>query len=134
MADLSITASGILKGTGGVQAVGVAASTTTAGVVLYVTTSNQLAAAVNTTQANAQVVGIALHASFAGQPLVYQTGGPLTGGFTATVGQTYVLSGNAGNIAPVGDLTSGEYVTILGVASAAGTINLGINPTGVAHA
>ncbi len=53
-------------------------------------------------------------------------------GATLTVGETYVVSTNTGKIAPIGDLTSGDYVTSLGVASATNNLLLNINVTGVA--
>lgn len=53
-------------------------------------------------------------------------------GATLTIGETYVVSTNTGKIAPIGDLTTGDYVTYLGVASAADNLLLNINATGVA--
>lgn len=38
-------------------------------------------------------------------------------GATLTVGEVYVVSATVGAIAPIGDLTSGQYVTVLGVAT-----------------
>lgn len=53
-------------------------------------------------------------------------------GATLTVGETYVVSTNKGAIAPIGDLASGDYVTHLGVASAADTLDFVINASGTA--
>ena len=60
------------------------------------------------------------------------TGGTVDLGATLTVGTTYVVSATAGAIAPEADLLTGEFVTSLGVASAAGELVLDINATGVA--
>lgn len=53
-------------------------------------------------------------------------------GATLTVGEVYVVSTNKGKIAPLSDLTTGDYVTILGVASATDNLLLNINASGVA--
>jgi len=42
-----------------------------------------------------------------------------------TVGEVYVVSATAGGIAPVGDLTTGNYVTVLGVATTTSNLQLG---------
>jgi hypothetical protein len=52
-------------------------------------------------------------------------------GTTMTVGQTYLLSRTAGGIMPNNDRATGDYVTRLGTASAATTLKLDINATGV---
>ena len=52
-------------------------------------------------------------------------------GATLTVGEAYVVSTNKGAIAPIGDLTTGDYVTVLGIASAADNLLLNINVSGV---
>ena len=71
----------------------------------------------------------------AGQIGAYQSAGTLTIGAGASVaqGQTYVVSGNAGKIAVESDLTTDDYVTILGVGNDADGIELDINVTGIAH-
>lgn len=52
-------------------------------------------------------------------------------GATVTVGQTYVVGNNDGELAPISDLTTGDYVTILGIADTSSTIVLDINASGV---
>jgi hypothetical protein len=52
-------------------------------------------------------------------------------GATLSQGETYVVSSNVGKIAPVGDLTTGDYVTYLGTASSASVLKMRINATGV---
>jgi hypothetical protein len=44
-------------------------------------------------------------------------------GATLTVGQVYVVSATAGNVAPYADLTTGDFVTILGVATTTALID-----------
>ena len=45
-------------------------------------------------------------------------------GATLTAGQVYVVSTTAGGIAPYSDLASGDYVTILGVATTTALLDL----------
>lgn len=52
-------------------------------------------------------------------------------GATLTQGETYVVSTNAGKIAPITDLTTGDYVSYLGVASSATILKMKTNATGV---
>lgn len=63
---------------------------------------------------------------------VIQTSGTIDLGATLTVGETYVVSTNAGGIAPIGDLTTGDYPTILGTATTAATLPIKIEASGVA--
>ena len=66
-------------------------------------------------EASAKAVGVAINDAAAGEPctvalpgsLITFGGGAVTG---ATAGLTYVVSTTAGGIAPVGDLSSGDYV------------------------
>lgn len=72
--------------------------------------------------------GITEHGAALNQPVSVVTSDPgLTLGATLTVGQTYVASGTAGGIAPIADLTTGDYPVVLGVARTAALLNL--NPT-----
>ena len=76
--------------------------------------------------------GIALSAAGSGQRVVIATNGAVVDlGVALTVGAVYVLSANAGGIAPVADLASGWYTTILGVAVGAQTLKIEINASGV---
>ncbi len=53
-------------------------------------------------------------------------------GSTLTVGETYVVSATAGAICPIGDLTTGSYPCILGVATTTALLKLRIFASGVA--
>jgi hypothetical protein len=55
-------------------------------------------------------------------------------GATLVVGQVYVLSANAGNIAPVSDLATGWYTTILGIAISTTQLQMGPVNSGIVHA
>jgi len=88
------------------------------------------------TEAEADVVGIAVCHAYAGQKVVYQKTGNVNLGAGASVaqGQVYVASATSGKIAVESDLGSGEYVTVLGVGNDADEIELDINASGIAHA
>jgi len=61
-------------------------------------------------------------------------GGNMDLGATLTVGETYVVSSTSGGIAPIGDLVSSNYVSILGIATASDNLNLAINVSGIQKA
>ena len=139
MADLVITAANVTPGTAtGISNndnAGTANGTITAGESLFLdSVSGQLKLAKADTLADAAFVGISLHAALAGQPIKYRTNGALNLGAILTVGQWYVVSPtNAGGIAPLADLTAGNFGTVIGYALT--TSQLIINPiaSGVAH-
>jgi hypothetical protein len=127
MADLAVTASEVRKGTDGNIKSGTAASTITAGQPLYLNTSDKLAPCDADGDATTSLcVGIALHAALAEQPIQYQNGGSMTIGATAamTQGEIYVTSDTAGGIRPVADIDSGDYISVLGVASSTAILKM----------
>lgn len=134
MTDLAITAANVVKGSTASVDEGTAGVAVTAGQTLYLdsgTNTLKLSDADSGTAAARSVVGIALHAAAAGQPLKYLTGGPLTLGATLTQGVGYYLSKTAGGICPVADLTTGAYPVFLGFATSAAVINVDIVAAGV---
>lgn len=60
------------------------------------------------------------------------TAGTLTIGGTVVVGTVYVVSATAGGIAPSADLATGWYTTILGVATTAAKLSMGLKASSVA--
>ena len=129
MADISITAANVLRVSGNVSR-GTAGDTITAGMPLYKdsTDSDSLKPADHDAEASAACVGIALHGASDGQPIEYllpgtdATASVINMGATLTVGEIYVVSTNAGGVAPEGDLGSNDYVTVLGVAKTAANL------------
>lgn len=77
-------------------------------------------------------VGIALNGASDGQPLKVHTKGPITIGATMTAGVTYYLSQNPGGICPLADLSTGDYRTIIGIASSTTVLDVLIHESGVA--
>jgi hypothetical protein len=135
MADLTITAANVLAQSGSSTSYSKAAVAITAGQVIYVNgTSMSLAQA--TSSAASNCAGIALNNAAAGQPLAFLTSGPITIGATVVVGGVYaVAADNAGAICPIADiLTTGDYITVLGVATNSTTITVDINASLTAHA
>jgi len=139
MADITVSAAGVQATATTLTATGTSAAAITAGQPVYMdaSTSNNLRPALaGGIAAQAAVVGIALNsAPGAGQPVRYATGGLVTFiGTTFVVGGSYNLSANSGNIAPVADTTTGNYVSHLGEAPTATTLQIALNVTGITHA
>lgn len=128
MANLSVTAANVSYVVGEITKEElVAGATITAGQAIYkdAAASNvaKLAQSDGTT-AEAAVYGIALCSASTGQPVVVAKTGDFDIGGTLTVGTIYVLSQTAGAICPVADLTTGDYVSIIGVGTAADNLEL----------
>lgn len=136
MADLSITAASVISNSGALRdysrTAGVAL---TAGQAVYLdaaTSSYKLSDSNSATAAVRACDGITLHAAAIGQPIAVHKRGPITIGAVLTPGQTYALSETPGGIQPVADLTSGEYPTIIGMATSASVLDVKIQSAGVA--
>lgn len=128
MADLSITATSVLASSAARRVVKDAASTVTAGQPVYLTTSGTVAPADANDSTKASVLGIAENGGATGQPISVVTKDPAFAlGATVAIGDVLILSATAGGIAPVADATTGDFVTVLGVAVSTSAINL--NPT-----
>ena len=128
--DASIAASAdatIIQGTSG--------ATILQGQPVYLGSSNTyLLADTDASAASAVVAGISLNSTTSGQPIDIIVAGTLTvGAATVIVGGVYVLSGDAGLLADVGDLASGDFTTILGIGLTSTTIKIGIIVGGVAR-
>ena len=130
-ADLSVTAANVVPGSNAVIVNGTAGATITAGQALYfdVTTSTYKLSQNNSgTAAVRHIDGIALNSASANQPVGVQTAGSVTTGATMTAGTTYYLSANAGNIAPIADVTAGHDPVIAYIATSTTAANV-INGT-----
>jgi hypothetical protein len=137
MADLTITAANVAAAAGATiqRAVADSGVTITAGKSVQIDSNGLGALAKADTIGDANSVGIALNSCGPGQPFDYISGGDLNPGATVAVGTLYVVSAaNAGGIAPMADLSTGNLVTLFGIATTASNIALNIWPTGVAHA
>ena len=132
MADLVVTAANVIRGTNATIGTGDAGETITAGQSIYKDTTdlNQYKRCDNSAEASARIAGIALHGASDGQPIQFVIAGDINPGATVTVGEIYVVSTNAGGIAPEGDLASTEYVSILGIGTTTSNIQMKINISG----
>lgn len=133
MADVSVTAANVAAGAGSTSVYGVAGATITAGQAVYLdsTTSTYKLSDANAA-GTATCDGIALNGAASGQPLKVLTEGLITIGGTVVVGTIYVVSETAGGICPTTDLASGEYVSVIGVATTAAILNVRRINSGVA--
>jgi hypothetical protein len=135
MADLSITATSVVKGSNAlINSDYFAGETITAGQPLYLHTDNKLYKAQNTTTAKATCVGIALNGGAINQAITYQYGGTITIGATVAVGLWYTLSDTAGGLCPIADNGTADYVTTVFFADTASTGIIRIYASGVAKA
>lgn len=135
MANLTITAANVLAGAGSTTTTGSSGATATAGQPVYfdaATKSYKLADCNSATAAVRSAVAITLNGASPGQPLMVLTGGDITIGATLVPGTTYYLSATPGAICPVGDLTTGDYPLILGIAKSATVLAVDIVESGVA--
>ena len=134
MTDISITAANVIKGSDAVVEHGTAGATITAGQVVYrdaTTKEYLLADADSGTDAAKAPRGIALNGASDGQPLAIAKSGDITIGGTLTAGTAYYLSPEAGGIAPLADVASGDDVVLLGLAETTAILHLDIQVTGV---
>jgi hypothetical protein len=137
MADITITSSSVLKTSTTVVNHGTAGAAITAGEPVYIDASDskKIKPAIATAEASAAAVGVALNDAADDQPVSYAIAGNVTYNAGMTVGAVYCVSGNAaGAIAPVADLGSGDYVTVLGIASTTSNLILTPSVSGVAIA
>ncbi len=136
MADLTITAASVVKSTGARIENGILGATVTAGEVVYKDTTDsnkfKLCDVDDATALIRTPYGIALNGGADGQPVQVQTGGLLTIGATVVVGTVYCGSDTPGGIMPVADLTSGDYVATLGIATTAAILDIQIHNSAVA--
>lgn len=87
----------------------------------------------NASITTAAAKGIALNGGAVGQPVrVFLLGDLTCDGLTA--GVVYVVSANAGKVAPAADITTGWFVTVLGVALTATKLRVAPIVSGIASA
>lgn len=139
MADLAITAANVLKSATASQADAVAGEEMDAGTPIYLDASDgnkAKKADANASAAAAACVGITVNKAFTGQPIRYLTSDDdFTHGLTGVAaGDVLILSATAGRIAPVADLASGWFPTVLMVAKSATKAHLAITRGSVAKA
>ncbi len=134
MADISITASSVIAGAGAKIEDMMAGATVTAGQVVYKSETDGLARLADNNGASANIrtpYGIALNGASSGQPVRVLTEGPITIGGAVSSGLAYYLSATPGGICPVGDLSTGNYVSLIGATTSSTVLFVQILATGV---
>lgn len=132
MADLTITAANVVKGSNAITANGTAGAAITAGQVVYLdAASGKWKLADNDLTAAKNPGGIALNGASDGQPLSVLTSGDVTIGAALTAGTAYYLSATAGGICPVADLVTGDNVAQIGIAKSTSVLAVKIIVPGV---
>lgn len=136
MADLTITAASVVKGTNAQIQTGYAGETIAAGKAVYFDTVTQRWKLADSNSATALVrhaTGIALNGASDGQPVDVQIGGDITIGATLVANTSYFLSDTPGGICPLADVGAGEYTELIGVAISTTVLRLILVSTGVAN-
>lgn len=134
MTDIVITAANVIAGSNSTRKPGTAGATITAGQAVYLDDADnkwKLADNNSATAAVRQAQGIALNGAALNQPLFVLTSGDITIGGTVVAGSAYYLSDTPGGLIPVADLGTGEYPCLIGMATSASVISVGIKYTGV---
>lgn len=133
MADLTITAANVAKGSNASIVQGTAGAAITAGQTVYLDAATSTYKLFDANgSGTTTLAGIALHAAASGQPVQVQTGGDITIGATVTQGLVYVGSATPGGVAPSADLASGWTSNVIGVAVSTTVIRMQILASGVA--
>lgn len=138
MANLTQTAANVALGSQATRTQIVqAGESVTQGMPVYLNTSDSkyYQSDANASATAAGCNGIALTPASTDGYFVIATpgsGAKVNLGATLTVGQTYTVSATKGAICPIGDLTTGDYPTILGIASTTALLNFNVQAGGVA--
>lgn len=134
MSDISVTATSVVAAASALVEHGLKAGTTlTAGQVVYKDPADGLLKLSDNDNASAtirSVYGITLNGGAANQPISVIKRGQLTLNAALTKGVVYALSGTAGGIAPLADVTTGDDLILLGVALSTTVLDVQINDTG----
>jgi hypothetical protein len=135
MAAITITPGNVSLVSGSYQN-GTAGATITAGMPIYKDSadSDKLKPSQQDTATHSQCDGIAVNSAASGQPVSFVGDEAVVGyGAILTAGEVYSVGAAAGGICPHGDLGTGEFSTVLGVAVTTSNLKIKINESGVAH-
>ena len=136
MATITLTAANVRVGASGTSNVGVAGETITVGDFLYLKAGDgKYWKAVNTSQAEADVVGVALtNAVLDGNVAFLNIVDKVTYLDHSTAawiqGDTYVIGDTAGTLMDAADIGASDYVTVAGVAASTTSLLLFKGTTG----
>lgn len=133
MANLTQTAANVAAGSSGtrVQLVQAGEAITQGQPVYLASDGKYYQTDANDTAVKAQAKGIAISPAALDGYFLMANDGLINLGATLAVGQVYCVSATKGAIAPYGDLTTNDYVTILGVATTTALMDIDILISGV---
>ena len=133
MADLSITAANVKAGSSATRVQLVqAGETVTQGQPAYPASDGKYYQTdANDTAIKAQAKVIAITPASTDGYFLLTVDGLVNLGATLAVGQVYVCSATKGGIAPYADLTTNDFVTILGVATTTALLDINLLVSGV---
>ena len=135
MADLTVTVASVAvtSSTAGVEVVQVGEAVTQGEPVYKKASDNKywLADADASEEAAGASRLVLTPASTDGYAIVARPGASVNVGATLTVGERYYASDTPGGIKPSADLTTGDYVTLVGVAETTSSLKLYFSATGV---
>lgn len=133
MANLTQTAANVAAGssTTRVQLVQAGESITQGMPVYLASDGKYYQTDANDTAVKAQAKGIAVSPAATDGYFLMAVDGLVNLGATLAVGQIYVVSATKGAIAPYGDLTTNDYVTILGIATTTALMDINLLVSGV---
>lgn len=134
MAALTITAANVGVHANTTVKVVQAAEAITQGESVYKNGSKYNLTDNNSSVAKTAADGIAITAAGVDGYFVVATRGDVDLGATLSIGESYIVGTVDGTIEPIGDLVSTEYLTVLGIATAADVLDLNINASGIQKA
>lgn len=137
MADLTITAASVIKGSNAKTKTGIAGAAITQGQVLALDSTGKLILCDcdHATVLTRTPVGIALNSAAAsGQPIEYIYEGTLAIGATVAASVPYFASPTAGGICPLADVASGDFAKFLGFGISVTEINVHLHECTVVKA
>jgi len=137
MADLVITATDVeVENNNAGTFVRFGAAVTQGQVVYRSTADNKYYLADCDASATARAAGIVISNADADNYgyILSGTNAKINLGATLAQGEVYVVSDTAGNIMPITDLTSGQYITILGIAESTSLLRLRPYDSQITHA
>lgn len=132
MANVTITAANVVADGTATTETGIAGAAVTQGQAVYKdAATNTFKLSDNDLTGAKNFYGIALNAAASGQPLTVAKEGKVTIGGTLVAGTTYAVSATAGAICPQADLTTGNAVLVIGIATSTTVLDIKPHLTGV---
>ena len=133
MANITQTAANVAAGSSATRVQLVqAGETITQGMPVYLASDGKYYQTdANDTAVKAQAKGIAVSPASTDGYFLMAVDGLINLGATLAVGQIYCVSATKGAIAPYGDLTTNDFVTILGIATTTALMDINIVISGV---